>query len=463
MSRPWLIRAIFGFAVFVGVFAVLAVWIHRQVLNTESWTNTSSQLLANPQIQGLVGGVLVNELFSTVDVAAEIKTVLPSNLGGIAAPAAAGLRTLADEIAPKVLSTGPVQNGWRLANQTAQRELVRILKGGSRTISTSNGVVTLQLHPLLAQLASQLGLASQLESVQSGLSGAAGTSAKSTVQKKLGVKLPESSGNIVILRSSELNTAQNIVKAIEGLAIVLPSIAVLLFLLAVWLAEGRRRVAVRTTGWCLIAIGVIVLIARRIIESYLLNSLVKVDSDKPAFHQVFVIGTSLLADAAIAIVTYGAVLVAAAWLSGHTRPAVAVRRLLAPTLREHPLYVYGAAGLVLLLVILWGPFASTRQPIPLVGIAVVIALGIHALRRLTASEFPDVPSGEAAREIRAWYAARKSSFFSAIAAARGGATEGGEAVGHIAALERLASLHDRGALTDDEFRSEKALLMGGGT
>jgi hypothetical protein len=71
-SRRLLIDAIFACAVVVGVFAVLAVWVHRQVLDTNNWTNTSSQLLADPKIQAAVGSLLVNELFNSVDVAGEL-------------------------------------------------------------------------------------------------------------------------------------------------------------------------------------------------------------------------------------------------------------------------------------------------------------------------------------------------------------------------------------------------------
>ena len=183
--------------------------------------------------------------------------------------------------------------------------------------------------------------------------------------------LPPLSGNIVILRSSQLKTAQNIVKAIKGLALVLPVIAFGLFILAVWLADGWRRVAVRTTGWCLVGIGLIVVLARRLIGDVVVNSLVKVPSNKPAAHQVFTIGTSLLYDAAIALITYGAVIVIGAWIVGldtaraRTAPRAGARRC-ASTLQ----YVYAAAGLALLLVVLWGPFPSTRQPIPVIGIAV---------------------------------------------------------------------------------------------
>src|ERR1700674_3192377 len=67
-KRHWTINAIFVLAVIVGVFAVLAVWVNRQVLNTNNWTNTSSRLLADPKIETAVGTLLVNELFSQVDV-----------------------------------------------------------------------------------------------------------------------------------------------------------------------------------------------------------------------------------------------------------------------------------------------------------------------------------------------------------------------------------------------------------
>jgi hypothetical protein len=461
-KRHWGINAILALAVIIGVFAVLAVWINRQVLNTNNWTNTSSRLLADPKIQTAVGDLLVNELFSQVDVAKELKSVLPAEVDGLAAPAADGLRTLATQIAPQVLATEPVQKAWRVANRTAQLQLLEILKGGNKAISTSNGEVTLQLHTLLVQLAAQLGLRQQFESVQSKLQGSTGEVARGAVQEKLGVKLPPSSGGIVLLRSSQLKTAQDIVKAIKGLAIVLPLIALLLFLLAVWLADGWRRVALRTTGWCLVAIGLLAVLARRVLSNYVVNSLVKDPSNKPAVQHAFAIGTSLLYDIAIAMITYGLVVVLAAWLAGHTRSAAALRRALAPSLREHVEYVYAATALVLLLIVIWGPFPSTREVLPIIGFAILLALGIHALRGMTAREFPDAQSGDATRSIREWYAARRHSTLSAISTARSGAGSGRGGPGQdtrIGDLERLASLHDRGVLTDEEFRAQKTALL----
>lgn len=457
-SRRWLVEAILAFAVVLSVFAVLAVWINRQLLDTTSWTNTSSQLLADPKIQSAVGGVLVNELFSSVDISAKVKSVLPSQAAELAAPATAGLRALAVQVAPQVLSSATVQNAWRQANRTAQQELLRILDGGSKTVSTSGGVVALQLHPLLTQLASQLGLQEHLASVQSKLQGAPSTAARTAVKEKLGVTLPPLSGRIVILRSSQLKTAQNIAKAIKGFALLLPAIAIGLFLLALWLADGWRRVAVRSIGWCLIAIGVIVVLARRLIGDSIVDSLVTVPSNKPAAHQAYAIGTSLLYDAAIALITYGVVVVIAAWIAGGTRPAVALRRALAPPLRDHAAYAYSATALALLLVVLWGPFASTRRPLPIIGIAVLLALGMHALRQLTAREFPAARAGDIVRSIQSWFSERRRTVLSAIAGVRPEAADGGVDA-HVADLERLADLYHRGDLTDEEFRAHKASLL----
>ena len=83
---------------------------------------------------------------------------------------------------------------------------------------------------------------------------------------------------------------------------------------------------------------------------------------------------------------------------------------------------------------------------------------------MTAREFPDAQLGDFAHGIRAWYAARRHAAFSAISAARSASTAAAAAGGgagdtRIGDLERLASLHERGVLTDEEFRLQKTALL----
>jgi hypothetical protein len=247
-----------------------------------------------------------------------------------------------------------------------------------------------------------------------------------------------------------------VASAIKGLAIVLPALMFGLFILAVWLSKGRRRVAIRTTGWCFVAIGFIALLARRVIGNQIVDSLVKVPSNKPAIHDAWDIATTLLYDIGTALIVFGLIFVAAAFIAGHTRPATALRHALAPTLRERPVAVYGFVALAYLLVIAWGPTPAFRQAIPILGIAALLVLGVEALRRQTEREFPDAHRGDTVHALQSWYRERRRP-----AAAHAPAPAGSNG-GHVADLERLAALHDRGALSDGEYESEKSALIHAG-
>ena len=450
------VSILFGVAVLVGFLACFAVWVNRQALNTDNWTKTSGNLIANQQIDDALGSYLVDALFSSVNVGESIKSALPKELQPLSGPAAAGLRLLANRAAPRLLESGSVQAAWRRANRTAHRQLLQILNGGGTLVSTKRGQVTLDLHQVVVQLAGQLGVESQVATVQSKLQGAAGTQARATVQQKLGVALPPTSGRLVILRSTQLRTAQDIATAIRGLALVLPLLALALFALAVWLAEGWRRIALRTTGWCLFAIGLLILFVRRLAGDAVVNNLVSDPANKPAAHAAWSIGTSLLYDLALAVLVYGLLLVCAAWLAGSTRAAVSVRRTLAPWLRDHPVGAYASAGGILLVVVLWGPTPATRQPLPVLGIAALIALGIRLLRRQCSREFPDILPSEVIRALRQRIADAKARF-------RGRrAPPGSTHQSRLEVLEGLAALHQRGALTDAEFAAEKSSVIGQG-
>jgi hypothetical protein len=390
-------------ATVIGVAGAFAVWVNRQALNTSNWSSTSSRILENKQVQTALSAYLVHELFTNVNVSADLQANLPKQLQPLAGPAAAGLQSLAGQLAPRVLASPQVQGAWVQANIAAHKELLKVLNGGGPVVSTKSGVVTLNLHQLVDQLASTLGISSQVAAAQSKLQGSSGASARATVQQKLGITLPSSTGQLVILRSNQLKSAQDITNAVKSLAIVLPAVAILLFALAVYLARGRRRRALRTTGWCFVLIGLVLLLVRRVGGNAVVSALVKVPSNKPAVHDVWNIATSLLFALAVALIVYGLVIAAAAWLAGPTRPATAVRRFLAPSLRDSPAFAYATVGGLLLILVVWGPTPAFRNIATIVVFALLLALGVTMLRRETATEFaantgtqpiPDSATGE---------------------------------------------------------------------
>jgi hypothetical protein len=455
-----LVRVLFAVAVVTGLVAMFAVWANRQALNTDNWTKTSSRLLANQNIRNALGAYMVDQLFSNVDVAGQLRVVLPAQAQALAGPAAAGLRSLADQRAPIFLGRPRVQAAWQSANRAAHKELLTIINGGGNTVSTKNGEVVLDLHNLIAQLAGQLGVSSQVQAVQSKLQGSAGAQARQAVQQKLGIALPASAGQLVIMKSKQLKTVQDVAKGIHHLAVVFTAVSLALFALAVWLAQGWRRVALRTTGWCFVGLGLFVLFARRVVGDRVVDGLVSSPTVKPAAHDAWTIGTTLLYAIAIAMFAYGVILVLAAWLAGPTRSAVALRRSMAPSLRDHLGMAYGAVALVFLLVLLWGPTPATRKPLGIALFAALIALGMEVLRRQTAREFPDAKAGDTTERVKAWYGRRRSR--AAHPATDGhGAAAPMSVADRFAELDHLAALHDRGVVTDEEFAAQKAALLAG--
>src|SRR4051794_4846121 len=442
-DRRLIVAILLSLATVVAVAAMMALWINRQALNTDAWTDTSGKLLKDKTIQPVLSEYMVNELFTKVDVQGEVREALPPAAAGLAGPVSGGLRQVADQLAPRLLASPRLQAAWRQANHSAHAQFLRVVDGGSDAVSTTNGEVVLNMRPLVDQLAAALGVSTQVAAARTQLQGAAGSGAAGGGQKRVGITLPASTGKLVIMRSENLKTAQNIASAIKGLAIVLTGLMIILFGVALRLASGWRRVVLRRIGWCLITVGLTVLVIRRYTGGQIVESLVKSDSVKPAAHSTWAIATTLLYDICIATFAYGVACVAAAWLAGATKPAMAVRRELAPVFRFHLVGVCAAVAMAYLLLLAWGPTPALRKPWGIVLFAALIVVGVVMLRRQLAAEYPDAQA-RADRE--------PTPPTEPIPEPSGQ---------RFADLEALAALHDRGVLNDAEFDSQKVLLLNG--
>jgi hypothetical protein len=114
-----LIAALFALGTVIGIAAVLAVWVNRQALNTDNWTQMSTEVLADEHVQTALGAYLVTELFKSGDVQAALESRLPSELQGLAGPTASGLQEIAGRAAPELLASPQVQGAWEQANRGA--------------------------------------------------------------------------------------------------------------------------------------------------------------------------------------------------------------------------------------------------------------------------------------------------------------------------------------------------------
>jgi Short C-terminal domain len=448
-SHIWLVRSMLGLAAILSVAGIFAVWANRQLLDTSYWTETNTKLLENTAIQEELSTYLTDQLYANVDVAGEIRKGLPNELKPLAGPAAGGLRNVVEKGIVVALQQPRVQELWKTANEVTHQQFVNLIENKGRVISTpGGGAVILDLRPIVAELATRLGAPA------------------STAEK-----IPANIAHIKIISSKSLETAQAAVRVLRSLAIVLPLLVLLLFAGAVALARGRRARTLVNVGIVCIGAGLVALGIRSLVGSQVVNTLASTEAVRPAASAAWSIGTSVLVDVAGALIFLGVFVVLAGLLGGGAPSARRTREALAPYLRERPDITFGVVVVALLLLFAWGPIEATQQWTGVLLITVLALFGTQMLRRQTAAEFPEARYVGGMDALRKSWTDIRGSVARGTAGLRaglpgrgsesraGGAREGRSVADSVESLERLAALHTKGALTDEEFTQAKRELL----
>jgi Short C-terminal domain len=410
----------------IAVVGVLTLWVKRQMLDNEAWSNASAELIQDPEIRSALSVYLVNELYDNVDIAGELEQRLPPNLSALAGPISGALREPTTNGVDFLLARPRVQQLWINASTVAHEKLVNVLKNETGFgITTGSGVVTLDLRELVRELGIELGLS------QSVLD-----------------RLPPDTGVITVMRSDQLGAAQKGVRAIEVLSAWVLVLVLALYAVAIYLAAGRRRAVLRNVGWAFLIVGLLTLIARRGVGNYAIGALTTPENEDEG-RRAWLIASEILGQIGWAAVLYGVVAILGTVLAGPGEAATAIRRRLAPTLVQRPGVIWASTGALYLLLVLWGPTHALRTWWGVLLLGGLAALGVWAFRRETLREYPD---GFPAREPRTgprFAALSRSGGASAEPAGRSVADE----------LVRLQELRDAGVISSDEFDRAKALAL----
>ena len=379
IKRKVLVGFLVGIATLLLFLSTMTIWTKRQLLDTNNWTRTSGQLLANDKVRGALSTKLTDLLFAQVNVARQLKTRLPDQLQGLAPIAAGALENAAPRAVNALLSTQAAQTLWEQSNRRMHRRLVDVLEGKPLPghVTTTNGEVTLNLRPMLLRVADRLG-----------------------VTDELNARAGPNAGKIVILKASQLKAAQTGVQILHALTIFLILVVLALYALAVYLAHPSRRTMLEVVGGCIFFVGLLLLIAQRLLGNAIVDAVVKTDANKPAAHELWGIATGLLRDLAIVLVVYGLLTILAGMIAGPSRVAVWIRRSLAPAFRRHVVAVYAVVIAILLILFAWEPVASNRGLLGTLVLAGLILAGFEALRRQTLREFPESRGAPAPAKVQ---------------------------------------------------------------
>jgi hypothetical protein len=341
----------------------LTVWVKRQALDTDAWVDVSTQLLDDEEIREALSVYIVDQLYTNVDVQDRLEQRLPPDFEGLAGPIAGAIRPPAEQAVDRFLQRPRVQDLWENINRAAHQTLLRVLEDETRAgISTAEGAVTLDLRVFVVAVGEELGFGEQLDA-----------------------RLPADAGQITVLESDQLSAAQTAVETIKVLSWVVILLAIAAFGGAIWFARDRRGM-LRIVGAVFLLVGILLLVIRRVVGSYLVDSLAEGESVREAAGSSWIIGTSLLAAVAWALVVYGVVMLVGALLAGPSGYARRIRGAISPTLRDRPGAAWAALAGVYLLLVLWAPVPALRTWLGVLILGGLVALGYEAFRRLAVGE-----------------------------------------------------------------------------
>jgi hypothetical protein len=426
----WVLIVVAGVLLLLSAFAV---WVNRVALNTGVFADTSTSLLDNDQIRSAVATRAVDELFTSVDVQAELQAQLPQDWKSLSGVAAAGARQASYQVVDRALEQPAFQRLFAISLEESHATLVEVLEGGGSRVSTQGGEVTLDLRAIVRETADRIGIGEQVAD-----------------------RIPADAGQIVVLRSDQLDTAQDAFQLLKTLAWVLPILTLAAFAGAVWLRTDRRK-AVRGVGVAVLVVGALGLVAANLTGNYIVNSLVSERDTRPAANDAWDILTELMRGSFRLLIVVGILFLVASWLAGPGPRAVASRRALAPALRGR-LWPYVVLAIIAAILLMTSTVNDAGRYLAVLLLVALGATWIELTRRQTQHEFPDATGSailaEARTRFSAWWEQWRAPAASSASAAP-------VQTDLSARLASLADLHGRGELSDDEYTAAKARVLAG--
>jgi hypothetical protein len=355
LSRFAAVLAAVTAAALVAVIAIVAIWANRQLLDTDSWVSSSGKVLESHVVRNRVEDFISAEVVDLAGGAARGRDAIP-------APLRRQLRAEAKKLSDRALTSAQFRAVWLRANRIGHRALVRVLEEKGK--SNGEGRVAIDLTPAVRDAVGSLGGAELRSLVEPG------------------------SAEIEVLEAHELETARDVVRVVRRLPVPATVVAVLLWVLALFLGRARPWRTLACVGLSLLLSGVITLVVRAVAGHEIVDRLLSDAADRGAAEAAWGILTSLIVDLSAAAVGLGSLLILWAALLGSRGPAPAFRRRLGRLLStpRRRLAMLLALVLAILTLLLWAPIAALESALGIVLFALVIGGGALAVGRSSVRE-----------------------------------------------------------------------------
>jgi hypothetical protein len=226
------------------VLATVGLWVHQVVLNTDRFTALASQIVTDPAVVDPVAARVSQQVVTALGVEQRIANRLPDAAKPLAGAITVSVQEAIEKRLDNALSDPRVQAALVNVLSVTHERVVRLLRDQSDAISVANGYVQLDVFPVIGAALEQLqtiGLIPADVVLPDLTTDEVPDKLAAKLETALGVTLPPDFGTIQLMPADRLVAAQTVVKVFDIVVIALIVLAVALALLAIWLAQRRRR------------------------------------------------------------------------------------------------------------------------------------------------------------------------------------------------------------------------------
>jgi hypothetical protein len=240
--------------------ASVAVWTRATLLDTDRYVAVVSAVAADEQVIATASQRLAAQTVDALDIAARVEAVLPPRAGFLAAPLTERIEARAAEGLARLLATDQAQQLWAGANRRLHASLVAVVRGESSALALEDGVLTLDLFPVVVTAIGQLQANGVIPadvtlpdlSAEEDLE-----AARQRLGTALGVALPSDLGKVVVADAPALERVRSVVGLLDALVVWLVLLAVVAAVGAVVVSTRRTR----TVLWMgLLAVSLLVVV-----------------------------------------------------------------------------------------------------------------------------------------------------------------------------------------------------------
>jgi hypothetical protein len=206
----------------LALLAAVTIWARFVLLDTDRYVDTVAPLATRPDVQDAISKRVGDRVVSSVDLQAYATELLPPRAEPLAAPIATGIESFVRREISDFVHSERFVRLWDGANRKAHALLIQLLTGEeARNVRLEGDTVVLDLGGVVDGIRQRL--------TDRGMDG-------------LAQRIPADAGrDVPLIQSSAIGSAQTAVRALKGIAILLPILSLLALAGYVLLSDDRRR------------------------------------------------------------------------------------------------------------------------------------------------------------------------------------------------------------------------------